>query len=267
MARSRNDSAASPSSSRGGDAASSREGEEGARAPRSKVEPYAHLLGVETDAEVARRAGVSPETARIYRVKQGIPSAAARNREWALASDQERRGEEPQGGEGGDALPPEYEGADRKGGRRKGGERRESEEPNASAAAGESERPLRRGGQASPIDAHFASLGRVSDSEVARLAGVSTAAVSQYRRRRGIPSSVAGAGEGGMASQAPASEGGRSEGAIRAIAWLVVVRRADGEQSYIVVGSDVADAAQRAVRSVGSGAEVISVTRHMDALT
>ena len=272
-------------------------------APRSRVEPFASLLGVETDAEVARRAGVSPETARIYRVRHGIPSASSRTREWHAAAERERAAPR-------DELPPEYTGS-----KGKNPEKRAEDPVRPAATLSEpsrpepaSDAPFRRGGQASPIDAHFHTLGKVSDSEVARLAGVSTAAVSQYRRRRGIPSSVAAGGVAQdalaaaakpasaavpVAQPAPApaaappaaappaaappaaappaaapvlAPGSQERGAPRAVAWLAVVRRGDAEQSYIVIGSDVSDAATRAVRLVEAGSEVLSVTRHMDAL-
>lgn len=59
----------------------------------------------------------------------------------------------------------------------------------------------RRAGRPSPLDAHVAMLGTMPDSAVAQRVGVSVAAVTQYRRRRGISPSGR---SGGTQTPAPA---------------------------------------------------------------
>lgn len=60
----------------------------GRRGPRkSKIEPFADLLGKVPDRVVAEKAGVSLNAVRNYRVKRGIP-AAGRGRKTSRASDE-----------------------------------------------------------------------------------------------------------------------------------------------------------------------------------
>ncbi|MCB9684560.1 MAG: hypothetical protein H6738_04835 [Alphaproteobacteria bacterium] len=47
------------------------------RGPRSRIEDYAHLLGVETDAEVARQAGVTRAAVSAWRRNRGIAASRA----------------------------------------------------------------------------------------------------------------------------------------------------------------------------------------------
>ena len=47
---------------------------------RSKLDPFHDLVGTVTDAAVARKAGVSIQAVRNYRVKHGIPSSRSRAR-------------------------------------------------------------------------------------------------------------------------------------------------------------------------------------------
>lgn len=47
---------------------------------RSRLDPFVHLLGVETDAAVAQLAGLTVENVRSYRVRRGISTAASKRR-------------------------------------------------------------------------------------------------------------------------------------------------------------------------------------------
>lgn len=47
------------------------------RGRRSALDPYADLLGVVADQDVARMAGVTPENVRTYRQRRGIPTQVA----------------------------------------------------------------------------------------------------------------------------------------------------------------------------------------------
>jgi len=57
------------------------------RGRRSKLDPYVHLLGKETDTDIAGRAGVTPENVRAYRLRRGIggPGSAARTQAASVA--------------------------------------------------------------------------------------------------------------------------------------------------------------------------------------
>jgi len=68
---------------------SKQRGEEPVESPsrpgrRSRIEPYEHLVGVESDQEVAAKAGVTLSAVRQYRQKHGIPLSPS-------ASDQTER--------------------------------------------------------------------------------------------------------------------------------------------------------------------------------
>ena len=51
----------------------------------------------------------------------------------------------------------------------------------------------------------------------------------------------------------------------RSRAYTVLVRGPEGERSYVVLGADIRDACNRALRSLG-GREVVAVAYHLDAL-
>jgi len=51
------------------------------RKRRSKLEPYAHLIGKLSDREVATMAGITPDGVRMYRQRHDIPPARSRRRQ------------------------------------------------------------------------------------------------------------------------------------------------------------------------------------------
>jgi len=98
-------------------------------------------------------------------------------------------------------------------------------------------------------------LGRITDAEVAALAGISKYQVTQYRKRKGIPSSraavpvqapVAAPAKVRKASAAPR----RSAASVAQEAYLVNVDAAGATSRYVVIGRDLAEAAGRAQEAV-----------------
>lgn len=215
----------------------------------SKVDALRHLVGVETDAEVARRAGVVPETVRIYRIRNGIPSARQ--------TEAANRG--PNSGE------PKAE-------PKRSRNRAKKAETEATALEPGPVKP-RKAGVASPIDPYVHLLGTMPDTALAQQLGVTRGAVYQYRRHRAIPAyvdpesaprrkPVAASAPAPAAASAPArreARGGR-------FSYVVAVSRGGQDRSYSVVASDIADAYQKAVAALGEGARVTSVTQHLEAL-
>jgi hypothetical protein len=185
----------------------------GPPAPRkeSKVAPYRHLLGVQTDGAIAKLAGVVAETVRMYRVRQGISPAAQdqahpRAEAGSDRSAPEGRGSAPAGrarAPAGDAQAPAKRGPGRPRKERPEGEvpapsRREKAAAKEAAAA----TPARRG-VPSPIDAHVHLLGKMTDADLAHQIGVTRGAVYQYRRHRKIPAFLPKVGKGDEAAPAP----------------------------------------------------------------
>lgn len=158
----------------------------------------------------------------------------------------------------------------------------------AAAPAG----PGRRGPR-SPIDAHAQLVGKMSDGEVGRRAGVSAAAVKQYRLRRGIPAwrPEAGAGTvarrasrldpfagivGVMPDRAVAARAGVTPESVRLyrkargipspartgagaeperLAFELRITDGDADERYVVVAVDLAGACARAAMLVASRGE------------
>jgi hypothetical protein len=187
-----------------------------ARKP-SRIDAFRHLLGVETDGEVARKAGVGRKAVREYRARHGIPSIPRA----AIPRDAPST---PLGGK-------------------------------------------RHHGLKSPLDAFLPLVGTLPDAELAARAGVSRGALYQYRTRRGIPAFVpAPVAVVAPAAPAPAPAPTPKVAApLRRYGFTVTVRAGDVESSYVLVATDVADAAERAVRAVRDG-EVCGVVRYLEAI-
>lgn len=95
----------------------------------------------------------------------------------------------------------------------------------------------RRRGRPSKVQPFAHLLGKVPDGEIARRAGVSVAAVRQYRAKRGISANVVGR------SRARAPQQPRA-------AWQVASRNAQGEDgSWVVLASSLSEAANKAQRA------------------
>ena len=117
------------------------------RPRKSRLDPFAEFIGEESDAVVARRAEVTPETVRTYRVRRGIPAR------W--------RGEAP-------AQSPALE-------------------PVRDSLVSSVGRKRTFRGRRSRLDPYEDLLGIVADQKIALKAGVTVENVRSYRRRRHIP--------------------------------------------------------------------------------
>jgi hypothetical protein len=195
--------------------------------PTSALDAYLHLLGTMSDRDVARRAEVTPAAVAQYRRRRGIGSFAASKNE-------------------------------------------ETPAPTLNS---------RQGG--SSLDDHLHLVGTRPDAEVAKIAGLSRSAVTQYRKRRGITAfapkvardeaqPVAAppreAPRAPVVREAPEPTVARATASHRAVSFIVKVRRGEIEADYLVVGPDLAAAAAQAVQAVSETGDVLSITRHMDAL-
>lgn len=120
-------------------------------APRSgKLDAFRHLMGVLSDAEVARQAESTALGVKKHRIRHGIPDAphpAASKREAPVAA------------------PPEPVAA-----------------PSPTPAPKPT--PARR---SSKLDAYAGLVGALEDAEVAMKAGITASGVAKYRAARGIP--------------------------------------------------------------------------------
>ena len=202
----------------------------------SKVDPLRLLVGVESDAEIARRAGVVPETVRIYRIRHGIPSARE-------ASGPSQTSDGPAATS--DAAP-----------------KRAIPQPNYPELTADPPRP-RRAGVASPIDPYAHLLGTMPDTVLASRIGVTRGAVYQYRRHRGI----AAFGDDAVrqvASEVPASVVARSGKG--SFSFVVVAAQGSQQKSYAVIATDIVDATNKAMGALPSGARLVSVTQHLELL-
>ncbi len=114
------------------------------------------------------------------------------------------------------------------------------------ATSGTASTPAPRGG--SRLSPHLHLVGKVIDREVAELAGVSVSAVTNYRRRHGIPAATRRPKGVDVApatkAAAPASSGGLGSRGFR-----VTI----GEEDYVVVASNIVEAA-RIANDSGRGA-------------
>jgi hypothetical protein len=127
----------------------------------SKIDPYRSDVGVLTDAEVAKKAGVSVSAVKLYRDRHKIPPA----------------------------LP---QGATRRARDRKAGGAAAASTPPAERTAPPAER--RGPGRKSKIQPLHHLVGALSDAEVAKQAGVTANAVQMYRKKHGIAPAGAAAG-------------------------------------------------------------------------
>jgi hypothetical protein len=206
----------------------------------SKVDPLRLLVGVESDAEIARRAGVVPETVRIYRIRHGIPSA--------------REASGPNPSSDAQSDEPAAEPAPK----------RAIPQPAYPELTAETPKP-RRAGVASPIDPYAHLLGTMPDTVLAARIGVTRGAVYQYRRHRGIPAfgdeiqrTVSAEGATVAASAGRSGKG--------AFSFVVVAAQGSQQKSYAVIANDIIDATNKALAALPSGARVVSVTQHLELL-
>ncbi|MEZ4240757.1 MAG: hypothetical protein R3F59_32305 [Myxococcota bacterium] len=267
---------------------------EGANQRGSRIDPFRHLVGVLTDSEVAAKAGVSSSAVHQYRNRLGIAPAlppgttrrAMDRRKAREASGGGRRGRALlTGKEADDAIALHVDqlgrAADRtvaaqigvtrdsvQAFREKLGIAAFPEPAAAEPAPARSKRPKSRKGR-SKLDPYRDLVGVLSDSEVAKRAGVTRSAVQMYRRTHGIPAAsppggnrVVGELTPGPAAPRPIAAGASAARGGRNYAWMVRFSTPTGEQSRVAVAPDAASACSAA----GTVGEVIGVERLAEAL-
>jgi DNA-binding CsgD family transcriptional regulator len=222
----------------------------------SKLDAWAHLIGKQTDKEVAALANVTAENVRMYRMRRNIPAA------WRTEGEAPRRGRPP-------------------GSRNK---------PKAPVVAADVKAPAEAASEATDtgstrVDQALAPyldrIGKAPDQEIAALAGVSRSAVSTYRQKHNIRA----AGRGGrppgsrnkpkvtapvpavVAVAVPEVTAPVSRPAVVTAAssqtstgWAVTWSREGREQVFVVVATDPVDAARRAWDAARThGGELVSL--------
>lgn len=187
---------------------------------RSKVEPFAAIVGTVSDKEVARRAGVSSENVRTWRKRRGI------------AASWKEGGADPVAASAAPvaALPEAAVRVPKKGKSRK--------------------KPRRR---RSKIDPFRKELGQVPDRTIAERSGTSIENVRAYRRRHGIEAEWQRSSGIAVSTPAPAPasvQPGRAPAPKRARtsasnwAYRVTAEVGGAEKEYVTFGADIAEAAQ-----------------------
>jgi hypothetical protein len=274
----------------------------------SRIDPYRHLVGVLTDSEVAAKAGVSSSAVHQYRNRLGIAPALPQG---TTRRAMDRRKARESGGGGGrrgrtllsdkaadDVIALHVDQLGRapdravavqigvvpesvKKFREKLGIAPFPEPPQEAPAPARGKR-AKSGRGRSKLDPFREVVGVLSDSEVAKQAGVTRSAVQMYRRTHGIPAASPPGGtrpptpqpagarttappppaaaaatyRAATPARGPAASGGRR------YAWMVRFNTPSGEQSRVTVATDAASACSAA----GTVGEVIGVERLAEAL-
>jgi len=104
----------------------------------------------------------------------------------------------------------------------------------------------------SKLDPFLDRVGILPDRKLAELAGVTPENVRAFRKRRNIPARWRGEGEPlpvGASVKQPSAKGD----AVKVVqGFEVTVETEDGERQFVVVGSDIAQAATQAIESLAS---------------
>ncbi|HCP48493.1 MAG TPA: hypothetical protein DIU15_20820 [Deltaproteobacteria bacterium] len=180
---------------------------------RSKLDDYDDILGVKSDKEVSRIAGVSIENVRTYRLRRGIPAS------WRGETEEALRAKE--------AFRSRRRKTPRRGRRKRGMYPRVSR-----------------------LDPFSHMLGDLPDRELAQRAGVTPENVRSYRKRRGIPARWRGEGvtgapvEGGGTTPSP--ERPTPEGTGPGFAFRVSADVGGEVKEYVIFGADMVAAAAEA---------------------
>ena len=255
----------------------------------SRIDPYREFVGVRTDSEVAAMAGVSSSAVHQYRNRMGIapalPQGTTRrsmDRRKAKDASPAKRGKAALSDKEIDEVIllhvndlgrlPDRTFATQKGvpveAVVKARERLgigEFEEPAKEAA------PRRKG--RSKLDPFREYIGVLSDSEVAKRAGLTRSAVQMYRRNHNIPAASppggraaqprAPARDAAIAPKSVASQADVTSASGKRYAWLVRYETPSGEQKRVAVAADAASACAVA----GTIGDVVGVERLAEALS
>lgn len=209
-----------------------------ARKVEDSIAPYRADLGKVPDSIIATRAQVSRSVVVNYRKKLGIPAYEG----YKFVSREDKAGGKPA------PKPGPIEAAPK----RKPG-RPPKVKPAEANAAPSSEKARSFRGRKSKVAAYADMLGKVPDSEIAKLAGVTQENVRTYRMRRSIDATRAAAAEHTAATAPVASEGSarpaptRTTTASSGLVFSVQIETEKGVRTYAVVAGDIAEAAKSAL--------------------
>lgn len=215
-----------------------------ARKVEDAIAPYRADLGKVADSAIATKAGVSRSVVVNYRKKLGIPAYEGYKfgaREDKVASPVAPKGAKTSAPA--DVTP-----------RRKPGR---PPKPKATAAAAVATDSKVFRGRKSKLDAFADMLGKVPDSEIARMADVTQENVRTYRMRRGIEAPRAPGAEA-VTKPAPAvaevtetapkaAPAPKASTPSAGLVFSVQIETEKGVRTYAVVAKDIAEAAKTAL--------------------
>lgn len=249
---------------------------------KTKLEPYLSEIGTIPDAEVAAKAGVSAENVRTFRKRHDIPAgwrgettvAAAKSARGGKKK-QTRAARKPKAAKV--AAAPAVEAAAAPTAAATTAPAAPAPKKPKKAAKAESggavrknPSPANRQRRPSALDAHWDKLGKLSDREVANLAGVTAENVRAFRKRHGIISAfAAAAGQPPIVAvtAAPAAAPRVSAQASGSWGWQVVAQVAGVDREYVILAASMPEAAEAAAKRLSSaGGELRSITRLGEAL-
>jgi transcriptional regulator with XRE-family HTH domain len=206
---------------------------------RSSIDAYAHLLGVRSDADVARLAGVTASGVFQYRATRGIPGY----KRGSVETEQRVPTASAPDAQPAHALAFA-----------KPSPLRDHEE--LLGTLPDSEVARRLGMSAMAVSSYRRRKRIPAFGQATAPAPGGAAAPAPVQAAGPVPAAVA--------EPAVARARGASARSV-AHAYVAVVRRGDSQQSYALIGPVIADASARASRAAGDG-EVISLVRHLEAL-
>lgn len=262
----------------------------------SRIDPYRELVGVLTDSEVAAKAGVSSSAVHQYRNRLGIaPALPQGTTRRALDRRKEReahgtpspapkRKKRPVSVENADDVialhvdqlgrAPDREVAAQIGATADAVRRFREKLGIGAFPETPSGAPSRAGARGkSKLDPYRHLVGVLSDSDVAKRAGLTRSAVQMFRRTHGIAAASLPGGprSGATPSPAPAVERAATpRPTSRSVApssggsyaWLIRFSSPSGEKTRVALASDAAEAC----RAASASGEVVSVERLAEAL-
>lgn len=215
-----------------------------ARKVEDAIAPYRADLGKVADAAIATKAGVSRSVVVNYRKKLGIP--AYEGYKFGARDDKAAAPAAAKSTKTSRGAPAEAPS------RRKPG-RPPKVKPAEDTAAAPQGKVFR--GRKSKLDAFADMLGKVPDSEIARMADVTQENVRTYRMRRGIegprpvvteaPAKAPVADTGDTSSKAAAAPKASAPSA--GLVFSVQIETEKGVRTYAVVAKDIAEAAKTAL--------------------
>ncbi len=197
------------------------------RLRKSRLDGFTDIVGVLPDKDVAKRADVTPENVRTFRMRRVIPAAWRGETVEELTARLSERGQLP-------------------------------------APTRRKKRKKKRKQRASKLDPFTHLLGQIPDRQLSEMDGVSPENVRAYRKRRNIPAQWRDAAKTADApppapapkrKKAPAARKPTASQAPRVsrapavqpqgFAWRLIAEVGDSRREYVTFGGNMLDAVQR----------------------